>query len=160
MKMTSLHAFIFMVYWTHCITTRINIHYLDCSDMYILWFYCIQGKFHPHFIFNLFALWPEGEFKTGLIELCIKNYATNLERGQIQDWSNLFQISIGQNWDWANSNLYTESLKTSCENAVSNSIILRCLPEPSDQCTLISELILWYSNHYHDVALLVKDEER
>ena len=27
------------------------------------------GKISPRFIFALFALWPEGEFKTGLIEL-------------------------------------------------------------------------------------------
>ena len=33
--------------------------------------YCIQGKFRPSFIF---ALWPEGEFKTGLIQLFIKDY--------------------------------------------------------------------------------------
>ena len=46
--------------------------------------YCIQGKFRPHFIFPLFALWPEGEFTTGLIELWIKDYIGKLERGRIQ----------------------------------------------------------------------------
>ena len=47
--------------------------------------YCIQGKFHPRFIFPLFALWPEGEFKTGPIELytCIKVCVRKLEGGRI-----------------------------------------------------------------------------
>ena len=31
--------------------------------------YSIQGKFRPHFIF---ALWREGKFKTGQIELNVK----------------------------------------------------------------------------------------
>ena len=42
--------------------------------LFITWqndVYCIQGKFRPRFIFALFALWPECEFKTGLIELYI-----------------------------------------------------------------------------------------
>ena len=34
----------------------------------------VQGKFRPCFIFALFALWPEGQFKTGLIELFVKDY--------------------------------------------------------------------------------------
>ena len=40
--------------------------------------YCIQGKFRCCFIF---ALWPEGEFKTGLILLSIKDYVRKLESG-------------------------------------------------------------------------------
>ena len=32
-----------------------------------------------------FALWPEGEFKTGLIEFCTKDYVSKLESGRIQD---------------------------------------------------------------------------
>ena len=36
--------------------------------------FCIQVKFRPRFIFTHFALWPEGEFKTGPIELYIKDY--------------------------------------------------------------------------------------
>ena len=47
--------------------------------------YCIQGKFRPHFIFALFALCSEGEFKTGRIEFYIKEYIIKLERGRIQD---------------------------------------------------------------------------
>ena len=42
--------------------------------------YCIQGKFRPCFIF---ALWPEGKFKTGLIELCIKDIVKKLD-----SWAN------------------------------------------------------------------------
>ena len=40
-------------------------------------------------------LLPEGEFKTGLIELYIKDYIKKLESGRIQGWANLSQISIG-----------------------------------------------------------------
>ena len=54
--------------------------------------YCIQGKFRPHFIF---ALFQEGEFKTGLIELNIKDYIRKLKSGPIQDWANQLQISKG-----------------------------------------------------------------
>ena len=43
------------------------------------------GKISPRFIFALFALSLEGEFKTGLIELYINNYTRNLESGRIQD---------------------------------------------------------------------------
>ena len=43
--------------------------------------YCIQGKFCPRFIFALFALWSKGEFKTGLIDLYIKDYIRKLETG-------------------------------------------------------------------------------
>ena len=50
--------------------------------------YCIQGKFRPRYIFALFALWPEGEFKSGPIELYRKDYLRKLECGQIQDWAN------------------------------------------------------------------------
>ena len=43
--------------------------------------YCIQGKFRPCFIFTLFALSPEGEFKTGLIESYIEDYIRKLGSG-------------------------------------------------------------------------------
>ena len=55
------------------------------SQFHILY---IQGNFRPHFIFALFALWPEGEFKTEPIELYIKDYVRKLESGRIQDWKN------------------------------------------------------------------------
>ena len=38
--------------------------------------------------FALFALIHEGEFKTGLIEMCIKDNVAKLGRGPIQDWAN------------------------------------------------------------------------
>ena len=38
-----------------------------------------KGKISPCFIFALIALWPEGEFKTGLIELYVKEYVRKLE---------------------------------------------------------------------------------
>ena len=50
------------------------------------WDYCIQGKFRPRFIFALFALWREGKFQTGSIELYIKDYIRKLKSGRIQDW--------------------------------------------------------------------------
>ena len=56
--------------------------------------YCIQGKFLPRFIFTLFALWPEGEFKTEPVELYIKDNERKLKCGQIQHWANQSQISI------------------------------------------------------------------
>ena len=59
--------------------------------------YCIQGKFRPHFIFALFALWPEGEFKAGLIQSFIKDFVGKLVSGRIQDWVNQSHISIGEN---------------------------------------------------------------
>ena len=48
------------------------------------------GKISPPFIFALFALWPEGEIKTGLIERYINEYAIKLERVQIQECVNRF----------------------------------------------------------------------
>ena len=45
--------------------------------------YCIQRKFRPRFIF---ALWFEGEFKTGQIEFYSKDYVTKLKSGRIQGW--------------------------------------------------------------------------
>ena len=72
--------------------------------------YCIQGKSPPPPVFfSPFspALWPEGEFKTGQIELYIKDYMRKLEHGRIKDWVNQSQISKGRKWDWANSKLYT-----------------------------------------------------
>ena len=51
----------------------------------------------PRFIFALFALWPEGEFKNGLIEFRIlKDNVRKMESGQIQDWANQSQIVIGR----------------------------------------------------------------
>ena len=47
--------------------------------------YCIPGKFLPRFIFTLFALWGEGEFKTGLIESSVKDYVRKMQNGWIQD---------------------------------------------------------------------------
>ena len=58
--------------------------------------YCIQGKSCPRFIYALFALRPEGEFKTGPIEIYIKDYTRKLEGGRIQDWANQFPILRGQ----------------------------------------------------------------
>ena len=58
--------------------------------------YFKQGKFCPHLTFAHFALWPEDEFKTGLIEEFIKDYVRKLESGQIQDWANQSQIFIGR----------------------------------------------------------------
>ena len=55
-----------------------------------------QGKLRPRFIFVLFAFWPEGDFKTGLIQLSIKDFIRKLESGRIQDWVNQFQNSIGR----------------------------------------------------------------
>ena len=55
--------------------------------------YCIQGKFRPRFIF---ALWPEGEFKTEPIELCMKDLIRKFEGGRIQDWANQSLILIGR----------------------------------------------------------------
>ena len=56
----------------------------------------MQGKFRPRFIFALFALWPEGEFKTGPIELYVKDYVRKLNGGQILDWANQCWIQIGR----------------------------------------------------------------
>ena len=58
--------------------------------------YYIQGKFRPNFIFALFALGPEGEFKSGPIELYIKDYIRKFEGGQIQDLANRSRILIGR----------------------------------------------------------------
>ena len=55
--------------------------------------YCIQEKFCPRFIFALFS---EGEFKTGCVELYTRAYIIKLERGRIQDWANQSQISVGR----------------------------------------------------------------
>ena len=53
------------------------------------------GKISPRFIFALFAIWPEGKYKTGLIQLFIKDYVRKLETGRIQDWANQSKIYIG-----------------------------------------------------------------
>ena len=47
-------------------------------------------------LFALFALWPEGKFKTGLIELYVKGYVRKLEIGRIQDWANQSQTYLGR----------------------------------------------------------------
>ena len=54
------------------------------------------GKFRPRFIFVLFALSSEGEFKTGLIDLYRKDHIRKLESGRIQDPANQSQVSIGR----------------------------------------------------------------
>ena len=54
------------------------------------------GKISPLFIFALFALLSEGKFKTGQIELYLKDYKIKIEGGRIQDWANQSQISIGR----------------------------------------------------------------
>ena len=66
------------------------------DELDLPYIYCIQGKFRPRFIFALFALWHEGEFKTGLIELYIKKYVRKLESGRIQNWANQYWISVGR----------------------------------------------------------------
>ena len=45
----------------------------------------MQGKFRPRFIFACFALWPESELYTELIELYIKDYLIKLESVRVQD---------------------------------------------------------------------------
>ena len=66
------------------------------NDILMLAQYCIQGKFRPRFIFALFAHWPEGEFKTGLIQLYLLDYVGKLESGRIQEWANQSRIGIGR----------------------------------------------------------------
>ena len=44
----------------------------------------MQGKFCPHFIYTFFAFWLESKFKTGLVELFVKDYVRKLENGRIQ----------------------------------------------------------------------------
>ena len=60
----------------------------NVSDFYIvklcILLYCIQGKFCPRFIFALFTLWPEGEFKPGPI---------------------IYKGLYKKIWGWANSRL-------------------------------------------------------
>ena len=48
----------------------------------------MQGNFRPRFIFTLFALLHEDEFKTGQIELYVKGYVRKLVSRRIQDWAN------------------------------------------------------------------------
>ena len=59
--------------------------------------YCIQGKFWPRFIFDLFALWFEGEFKTGSIELFINNYVTKWRVGEFKTGQISFRSLWGKN---------------------------------------------------------------
>ena len=50
-----------------------------------------RENFTPIFnIFALFALCHVGEFKTGLIEIFIKDSVRKIESGRIQDWANQF----------------------------------------------------------------------
>ena len=57
-------------------------------------------KFRPRFIFALFALWPEGEFKTGIIQsynFFIKDYVRNLEHGEFKTGRISLKSKIGEN---------------------------------------------------------------
>ena len=56
------------------------------TEMYTVY----REKIAPRFIFALFALCHVGEFKTGLIEISIKDYVRKFESGRIQDWANQF----------------------------------------------------------------------
>ena len=67
----------------------------DNHDRCLILNYCIQGKFRPRH-FRPFRLLSEGEFKTGQIELYIKDNKIKIEGGRIQDWVNQSQISIGR----------------------------------------------------------------
>ena len=50
--------------------------------------YCIyRENFVPGLFFAPFALWPEGKFKTGLIELYVKDYVRKLQSERMQDCS-------------------------------------------------------------------------
>ena len=49
---------------------------LACGGNFVLkaiHVYRIKGKFRPRFIFAIFGVLSEGKFKTGHIELCIKD---------------------------------------------------------------------------------------
>ena len=69
--------------------------------------HCIQG-ICPCFIFSLFTLQHESQFKTGLIELNTKesDFVKKLESGQIQDLVNQSQISTGWKLEWANYSIH------------------------------------------------------
>ena len=62
---TPYYHYGFLKYFTQLLSMIQGCHDLDKKS------YFIQGKFCPRFIFAPFALWPEAEFKTGLIELFI-----------------------------------------------------------------------------------------
>ena len=69
---------------------KVTIIHLSLCCSFI---YCIQG---PRFIFALFALSHEGEFKTGLILSFLKDYVRKLVSGRIQDLVNQSRIFIGR----------------------------------------------------------------
>ena len=53
-----------------------NVNIEHNKRIFIYWSYTVSkllytGKILPPFIFTLFALWPEGELKTGLIDLLL-----------------------------------------------------------------------------------------
>ena len=52
--------------------------------------------YRTNFACFIFILRPEGKFKTGLIELYVKDYVRKLERGQIQNWVNQSEICLGR----------------------------------------------------------------
>ena len=85
-----IHVYVFiMLYYK-----KMQFNYKkDAIQIFVLLY---TGKILPRFIFALLALLPEGKFKTGLIELYLKDYMIKLYSGQIQDWANQFQISVGQ----------------------------------------------------------------
>ena len=85
--------FFLINYWNHFIHIKVHRCMLcscqlhspnqltackQCIMQYKWMMYCIQGKFRPLFIFALLALWPEGEFKTGLIEIYLEDYIRKL----------------------------------------------------------------------------------
>ena len=60
--------------------------------------YCIQGKSRPRFIFALFALWPEGEFKIWLIALYTSRVILeNWGVGEFKTGRISFRTLLGQN---------------------------------------------------------------
>ena len=61
--------------------------------------YCIQGKFHPRFIF---ALSPEGKFKfkTGPIEFYAMDYVEKLEEGEFKTGRISLRSLLGENKTW------------------------------------------------------------
>ena len=59
--------------------------------------YCLQGKFRPCFIFPLFALCSESEFKTGLSEIFVKDYVKNYRVGEFKTGRISFKSVKGEN---------------------------------------------------------------
>ena len=67
--------------FTASLPSACNIH----GNHYQKYTCTIYREIFPGFIFALFALRPEGELKTGLIELYIKDFIRKLKSGRIQD---------------------------------------------------------------------------